>query len=176
LIVGIGSAFGEVSHFGYLKSFPSEYVGPFWSGTGICGLAGSLMYLVLHSLGVPDYVIFFSLVPVAFIYLSNFLLLHRLSCSNDYFQTIDDDFGENSNRGSIPVSIFHWCCSLKHISHSKWQESLPKPNWMYLVMHPIMYLIMTHNRRQWLLWKLTHWTTSGYSGFTFSNTEWSQVF
>jgi hypothetical protein len=29
LIIGVGSAFGEVSHFGFLRDFPSEYVGPF---------------------------------------------------------------------------------------------------------------------------------------------------
>ena len=47
LIVGIGSAFGGVSHFGYMKKYPSEYIGSFASGTGIWGLVGSLIYLIL---------------------------------------------------------------------------------------------------------------------------------
>ena len=85
LIVGIGSAFGEVSHFGYLKMFPSEYIGPFVSGTGICGLTGSLMYLVLHAIEVPDWLIFFCLVPLAILYLLNFIILHRISMRNSYF-------------------------------------------------------------------------------------------
>ena len=87
LIVGIGSAFGEVSHFGFLKKLPSNYVGPFWSGTGIWGLTGSLLYLILHSLKVKDYIIFFWLIPIAVWYLTNFLLLSVLSEKNNYFKS-----------------------------------------------------------------------------------------
>ena len=87
LIVGIGSAFGAVSHFGYLKKLPSEYIGPFSSGTGIWGLAGSLLYLILHSLKVNDYIIFFWLIPIAICYFTNFLLLSALWMKNNYFKS-----------------------------------------------------------------------------------------
>ena len=104
LIVGIGSAFGEVSHFGYLKKYPSKYVGPFCSGTGICGLAGSFMYLLLHSMGVRDYVIFFALIPIALIYLVNFLFLFRISEKHEYFHNQVEEvsyvYGENLPRVS----------------------------------------------------------------------------
>ena len=85
MVVGIGSAFGEVSHFGYLKNLPSEYVGPFCSGTGICGLTGSFMYLLLHSLNVKDYIIFFWLIPIAALYLTNFIILNKISSKNYFF-------------------------------------------------------------------------------------------
>lgn len=44
------------------------------------------MYLILHSLNVPDYIIFFGLIPVAFVYLTNFIFLYRISSKNDYFK------------------------------------------------------------------------------------------
>ena len=70
------------------------------------------MYLILHSLDVEDYIIFFGLIPIAFIYLINFIFLHRISSKNDYFKnefvvaefTEDDrvetdniDYGTNPN-------------------------------------------------------------------------------
>ena len=75
IFLGAGAALGEVCHFGYLKSFPSEFIGPFISGTGFSGLFASLLYLYLHSEGVPDWIIFISLIPLAITYIANFLLI-----------------------------------------------------------------------------------------------------
>ena len=85
LIIGTGSAFGEISHYGYLKLFPTEYIGPFISGTGISGLAGSLLYLILHAYRVPDWLIFVFLVILALLYLTNFFTLNRVSETEYYF-------------------------------------------------------------------------------------------
>jgi len=35
LFTGTASAFGQVIHYGFIKSLPPEFVGPFSSGTGI---------------------------------------------------------------------------------------------------------------------------------------------
>mmetsp|Transcript_8098 Transcript_8098/g.7171 ORF Transcript_8098/g.7171 Transcript_8098/m.7171 type:complete len:138 (-) Transcript_8098:808-1221(-) len=35
LFTGTASAFGQVIHYGFIKSLPAEFVGPFSSGTGI---------------------------------------------------------------------------------------------------------------------------------------------
>lgn len=78
LIVGMGSAFGEVTHYGYIDRYPSEFVGPFAMGTGFSGLVGSLLYVILHGQKIEDYIIFFCLVPIAFIYLCNFVTLNSV--------------------------------------------------------------------------------------------------
>lgn len=123
LIVGIGSAFGEVSHFGFLRNFPSSYVGPFWSGTGIWGLTGSLLYLVLHSVHVSDYIIFFWLVPIAFAYLSNFLFLNRLSERHNYFKNSEQDnlqFYPDSDINQSLVSVWNDCFQIYFKSFIFW--------------------------------------------------------
>ena len=49
LIVGMGSAFGEVTMYGFIERFPSIYVGAFAAGSGVCGLLSSMIYLILKS-------------------------------------------------------------------------------------------------------------------------------
>jgi hypothetical protein len=46
LIMGCGSAFGEVTMYGYIENYPSIFVGAFAAGSGICGLSSSLVYLL----------------------------------------------------------------------------------------------------------------------------------
>ena len=77
LAVGMGSAFGEISHYGFIEKFPSIFIGAWAAGSGICGLASSLTYLLLNTLKVPNYIIFFCFVPLAVIYLFNFIILDR---------------------------------------------------------------------------------------------------
>lgn len=78
IFVGVGSAWGQVIHYGFIRRFPSEYVGPFSSGTGMCGLFNSLLYMLLNDAGVENYIIFAILMPLAIIYAYNFLELHDL--------------------------------------------------------------------------------------------------
>jgi len=35
LFAGVGSSWGQVIHYGFIRKFPAEYVGPFSSGTGM---------------------------------------------------------------------------------------------------------------------------------------------
>ena len=95
---GIAIGFGEVSHYTYLQKFPSNYVGPFVSGTGISGLTGSLLYVMLHAVGVQNWLIFWCLIPMAFIYLVNFIVLCKVSETHNYFHE------EYKNPDSIDVN------------------------------------------------------------------------
>jgi len=79
LIAGCGSAFGDVTMWGYIEKFPSIFVGSFSAGSGICGLSSSLIFLILKSLKVPNYVIFFCFIPISFAYLANFLIMDKVA-------------------------------------------------------------------------------------------------
>lgn len=70
LFTGTASAFGQVIHYGFIKRLPSEYVGPFSSGTGVWGLVGSFTYMVLNACEVPDFVIFMWMVANHSFYLT----------------------------------------------------------------------------------------------------------
>ena len=85
LLTGTGSAFGQVIHYGFIKSFPSEFVGPFSSGTGICGFIGSLLYMIFSSLNGPDWTLFCGMLPVIIFYLFNFLNLHSFAKERSFF-------------------------------------------------------------------------------------------
>ena len=89
LFVGVGSAFGEVSHLSFIERFPSIYIGAWGAGSGVCGLTSSLIYLLLDTLKVPKPIIFFCFVPLALAYAVNFFFLNRFAEANQYFQTID---------------------------------------------------------------------------------------
>lgn len=82
---GVGSAWGQVIHYGFIRRFPAEFVGPFSSGTGISGLLGSFLYMMLNNYQVPNFIIFAILIPIVFIYLINFLRLHKLAETYNYF-------------------------------------------------------------------------------------------
>ena len=86
LAVGMGSAFGEVSHYGFIERFPSVYVGAFSTGSGICGIFSTLFFLLLNTLKIPNYIVFFCLVPLSFLYLLNFLVIHKFATNHNYFQ------------------------------------------------------------------------------------------
>ena len=89
LFVGVGSAFGEVSHLGFIERFPSIFVGAWGAGSGVCGLVSSLTYLLLVAINVPKSIIFFCFVPLALIYAVNFFFLNMYAEANQYFQVVD---------------------------------------------------------------------------------------
>lgn len=70
-------AFGEGVILGYLKSFPSNLVGGWSSGTGLAGIAGSLIFIALNSLKVSLTITFGILIPLEFLYLFAFLWYDR---------------------------------------------------------------------------------------------------
>ncbi|CAI2371898.1 unnamed protein product [Moneuplotes crassus] len=89
IFTGTASAFGQVIHYGFIKSIPAEFVGPFSSGTGICGFVGSLIFLVLDSQEVPTYIIFSVMIPVVLFYLANFINLDAHVMKNNFFKEAD---------------------------------------------------------------------------------------
>jgi hypothetical protein len=90
IFAGVGSSWGQVIHYGYIRKFPAEYVGPFSSGTGLSGFIGSFVYMLLNASEVPNYTIFLFMMPVISIYVLNFLRLHKLSEQHDYFHKSDN--------------------------------------------------------------------------------------
>jgi len=61
---GSMQALGEGVNLGFLKSFPSELVGGWSSGTGLAGIVGSLLFIALNSLGVNLSITFACLIPL----------------------------------------------------------------------------------------------------------------
>lgn len=60
LIMGVCQALGEAVMLGFLKAFPSNFVGMFSSGTGMAGFFGALYVLVLTTIQLnPLYVLLF---------------------------------------------------------------------------------------------------------------------
>eukprot|EP00743_Colponemidia_sp_Colp-15_P006146 GILK01006606.1.p1 GENE.GILK01006606.1~~GILK01006606.1.p1 ORF type:complete len:460 (+),score=74.39 GILK01006606.1:123-1382(+) len=82
LLVGSASSFGESVNLGFLRAFPSELVGAWSSGTGMAGVLGSGLYLILSSANLQDSLIFFVASPFAVVYCSIYLYLYRSSKSN----------------------------------------------------------------------------------------------
>jgi hypothetical protein len=52
-LCGSMAALGEAVNIGFLKVFPSETISGWASGTGMAGIFGSLLFIVLNSLDVP---------------------------------------------------------------------------------------------------------------------------
>ena len=56
--IGCGSALGESVILGYLKFYPTALTGAWSSGTGMAGIGGSALYLLLAFLGLSNTAIF----------------------------------------------------------------------------------------------------------------------
>lgn len=77
VIMGSGSALGESVILGFLKAFPGDAIGYFSTGTGLAGLAGSLIFIGLRPLGFTMSNIFLLVVPLSVPYLLSFMWLNR---------------------------------------------------------------------------------------------------
>ena len=111
IFIGMGVGFGEASHLGYLKVFPSKFIGPFVSGTGLWGLTSSLLYVFLHANEIPNWLIFLCSIPLAIIYLINFATLWKFSEANDYFHDKEEnkliqDINNEDNMSELQIVGF----------------------------------------------------------------------
>ena len=97
LIAGVGSAFGEVTHLGFIEKFDAEFFGPFSAGSGLSGLIGTLLYLMLQTFGVPNWLVFFCLCVLPFIYFFNFFMLFREGYRYNFFK--DERSASQQNEG-----------------------------------------------------------------------------
>lgn len=76
LLHGMTSSFGESTILGFLKGFPSKLVGRFSSGTGMAGVFGSGIFLVLQPF-MSNGFIFLIATPMVLIYLLNVIIISR---------------------------------------------------------------------------------------------------
>ena len=78
LLMGSGCALGEsVLIGGYFKHYDPQLTGAWSSGTGGAGVAGTVLYILFHSvLELDNFTVFLLLLPTTFIYYPCFWLLH----------------------------------------------------------------------------------------------------
>lgn len=55
LMIGNGSAYGETTSLAHMERFPPRLIGAWASGTGLSGVLGALLYLLLHTAAGFDY-------------------------------------------------------------------------------------------------------------------------
>lgn len=72
LVLGCACSFGESTALGYMHRFPPYLVGAFSSGTGMSGVLGSALFIVLQSAGMSSGTIFLWLNVAVGIYLVAF--------------------------------------------------------------------------------------------------------
>lgn len=76
-IAGMSQVFGETTNLAFLKSFPAELIGGWGAGTGVAGIAGSGMYILLTGpFRLSNTTIFLLMVPTQLIYWAAFHYLH----------------------------------------------------------------------------------------------------
>lgn len=68
ILMASGKGVGEATFLGFCNLYPKYVVGYVSQGTGIAGLSGVLVNLVLQSLGVPLWLTFLLLLPTPLIY------------------------------------------------------------------------------------------------------------
>ncbi|CAI2371221.1 unnamed protein product [Moneuplotes crassus] len=76
LLHGVTSSFGESTLLGFLKGFPSKQVGSFSSGTGMAGVCGSGIFLLLGSF-MSDGFVFLAATPAILFYFMNVMITSK---------------------------------------------------------------------------------------------------
>ena len=71
--MGVCQALGEAVMLGFLKAFPSNFVGMFSSGTGLAGFFGAIYVLIMTSFDInPVYLYLGMIIPTFIIYYFSF--------------------------------------------------------------------------------------------------------
>eukprot|EP01094_Clydonella_sp_ATCC50884_P005572 TRINITY_DN1450_c2_g1_i1.p1 TRINITY_DN1450_c2_g1~~TRINITY_DN1450_c2_g1_i1.p1 ORF type:complete len:433 (-),score=100.92 TRINITY_DN1450_c2_g1_i1:89-1240(-) len=86
VLIGASSSFGESVLLGYMQQYPPKLVDGWSSGTGMAGVAGSLVYLVMAAVGFSNLMVYLSLIPLAFIYVFIFFFVLSPPLSKDNHQ------------------------------------------------------------------------------------------
>lgn len=79
VFAGACQSIGECTNLAFLKSFPPALLGAWGAGTGVSGLAGPGLYLLLSNLHVDDKIIFLCLIPTSVIYFVCFMYMDRVA-------------------------------------------------------------------------------------------------
>ena len=75
LFLGIGTSMGGSTNYGFLKIFSGNGVIAWMLGSGLSGIFGSAMYILLKSLKIPSFLIFVGLLPLYTVYGVIFLFI-----------------------------------------------------------------------------------------------------
>ena len=78
LIMGTGSAFGEASILGYLRLFPEGYVSGWSSGTGLAGVSGAFITIIVKYQNISSKWLYLAVSPVCLIYFFAFFFSKKL--------------------------------------------------------------------------------------------------
>lgn len=82
-IMGTGYAFGESTVLGYLKAFPKDLVGGWSSGTGLSGLTGGTLNLLVKLLEIDLQYLYIGVSPLCFCYFVLFFFADKLKNQYD---------------------------------------------------------------------------------------------
>lgn len=74
--MGTGSSFGEASLLGFLRLFPKDLVAGWSSGTGLAGVSGATITLLVKLYGLDNKFLFLYVSPVCAVYFLVFLAIH----------------------------------------------------------------------------------------------------
>ena len=110
VLVGIGSSLGESTLLGFLKTFPSEAVGYYSSGTGFAGISGALILLSLSAAGLSNGAIFIAAMPSAIPYFLSFLWVDNKKRLFPYVAQLDESIEiveKVSKPSSDPASVIN---------------------------------------------------------------------
>ena len=99
VLVGVGSALGESTLLGFLKTFPGETVGYYSSGTGFAGISGTLILTSLAATGMTRGATYLVAVPTALPYVLAFLWLDRQKRLYPYVASEASDIEVNDMPG-----------------------------------------------------------------------------
>jgi len=103
IIVGIGSALGESTNIGFLKTFPGDTIGYYGSGTGFAGITGALIFLALNGIGLSDGAIYLIAAPTAIPYFLSFLWLNNQKKKYPYIPEVEDEDEDGNNSDQLPL-------------------------------------------------------------------------
>ena len=88
IIMGTGSAFGEATNLGYIRTFPKDFISGWSSGTGFAGVFGAFITLSCKKFEWKLKNLYLLISPVAFIYFICFFISYKVKqyYENDFLK------------------------------------------------------------------------------------------
>ena len=83
IIMGTGSAFGEATNLGYIRTFPKDFISGWSSGTGFAGVCGALISLSCKKFEWKLKNLYLFISPVAIIYFICFFISYKVKLYYD---------------------------------------------------------------------------------------------
>ena len=134
IILGTGCSFGESTMLGYLRNYPKSLVAGWSSGTGLAGIAGTLIYIMMNSLKVEKKFMFLILTILPITYLGSFYLiddLYKLYLENDNSTTSLVDITINNDENKEENKLENYKDN-KSLNLENFQVAFKKSYWYVL--------------------------------------------